>query len=74
MLIVRRKSILKSYLKRLNECPEQNSDGVALSQQFDQPSRSEESQESDVDKIFLKLEKNKIKFQRSDSEVCFDTC
>ena len=74
MLIVRRKSILKSYLKRLNECPEQNSDGVTLSQQFDQPSRSEESQESDVDKIFLKLEKNKIKFQRSDSEVCFDTC
>jgi hypothetical protein len=45
----------KSYLKRLNKCPEKNSDGVTLSQELDQTSSSKESQKSDIDEIFLKI-------------------
>ena len=42
-------------LKTLHEGPEENPDGVALSQQLDQPGCSEQSEEANVEKVFLKL-------------------
>ena len=40
-----------SDLERLHEGPQQNTDGVTLSQQLDQPGRSEELQETHVDGV-----------------------
>jgi hypothetical protein len=37
----------------LYESPEENSDSVTLTQQLDESSSSEESQEADIDEIFL---------------------
>ena len=42
-------------LKTLNEGPEENPDGVSLSQQLDQPGCSEQSEEANVEEVFLKL-------------------
>jgi len=46
-------NIFESYFKRLYESPEENSDSVTLTQQLDESSSSEESQEADIDEIFL---------------------
>lgn len=47
-----RKTIVKmSDLERLNEGPQQNTDGVTLSEQLDQPGRSEKLQETHVDGV-----------------------
>ena len=40
-------------LKTLHEGPEENPDGVALSQQLDQPGCSEQSEEANVEEVFL---------------------
>lgn len=39
---------LTEYLKGLDKSPQQDSDGVSLPQQLDEPSGSEESQEAQV--------------------------
>jgi hypothetical protein len=44
---------LPTDLKRLNKGPEQNSNGVALTQELDETGSPEQSQESNVDEIFL---------------------
>lgn len=41
------------YLKGLDEGPQQDADGVALAKQFDQPCRSEEAEEAQVDEVVL---------------------
>jgi hypothetical protein len=45
------------YLKRLYKSPEEYPDGVALTQQFDQPSGSKQAQETNVDEVFLRTNK-----------------
>ena len=42
-------------LKTLNEGPEENPDGVALSQQLDQAGCSEQAEETNIEEVFLKL-------------------
>ena len=42
-------------LKTLDEGPEENPDGVALSQQLDQAGCSEEAEETNIEEVFLKL-------------------
>lgn len=42
-----------SYLEGLDKGPKQDSYGVALSQQFDEPRGTKEPEKSDVDEIFL---------------------
>jgi hypothetical protein len=49
---------LWSNLKRLNKGPEENSDGVALSEQLDQSGGAKKSQKTDVDEVFLKSQQN----------------
>lgn len=46
------------YLKRLNEGPQQDADGVALTQQLDEASCSEEPQEAQVDQLILGAKKS----------------
>ena len=53
-----------SYFERLYKCPEQNSDGVTLSQEFDETSSSEQTKKSYVDEIFLKRKKKMFKFEK----------
>ena len=45
---------LLNNLKTLHECPEEDPDGVSLPQQFDQSRCSEQSEESNIEKVFLK--------------------
>lgn len=44
---------VRQSLERLDECPQQDADGVALTQQLDEPGRSEQSQEADLHVIFF---------------------
>ena len=50
--------VFESYFKWLYESPEENSDSVTLTQQLDESSSSEESQEADIDEIFLNKKTN----------------
>ena len=54
-----------TYLEGLNECPKQDPDGVALAQQFDQPSCSEQSKEADIDEVFLDNNKSFQKIEQT---------
>lgn len=47
-----------THLEGLNEGPKQNADGVSLPQQFDEPGRSEQPQETQVNQLVLE-EQNK---------------
>lgn len=44
---------LFAHLEGLDECPQQDADGVALPEQLDETSRSEQSQEAQVDHLVL---------------------
>ena len=48
--------IVCTHLKALHESPEENPDGVSLSQQLDQAGRTEQTEETDIEKVFLKSE------------------
>lgn len=48
---VRNQSDEKQDLERLHKGPKQNTDGVTLSQQLDQPGRPEKLQETHVDGV-----------------------
>ena len=43
----------ETYLKGLYKCPEQNTNRVTLAQEFDQTSCSKQSEEADIDEVFL---------------------
>ena len=45
--------LYKRYLERLYECPEEDADRVSLSEQLDEPGRSEETQEAEADEGIL---------------------
>lgn len=45
--------LMTEYLEGLDEGPQQNADGLALSQQLDETSCSEEPQEAQVDEVIL---------------------
>lgn len=45
--------VMTEYLEGLDKCPQKDADGLSLSQQLDETSRSEESQEAQVDKVVL---------------------
>ena len=47
-----------SCLEGLDEGPQKNSDGVALPQEFDQPSGTKQPQEADIDEILLQNSTN----------------
>ncbi len=53
-------------LEGLHESPEQDPDGVALSQQLDEPGGPEETQKADVDEVFLlgRIKKKKTVLNR----------
>ena len=44
-------------LETLDEGPEEDPDGVSLPQQLDQSSCSEQAEEANIEKVFLKREK-----------------
>lgn len=50
-----------SHLEGLNKGPQQDADGVALSQQFDEASGSEQPQETQVDHLVLEKKKQELK-------------
>lgn len=45
--------VMAEYLEGLDKCPQQDADGLSLSQQLDETSCSEQSQEAQVDKVVL---------------------
>ena len=42
-----------SNLERLHECPQEDPDGVALPEQLDEAGSSEQTEEPNVDEVFL---------------------
>lgn len=42
-----------AHLEGLHKGPEKNPDGVTLTEEFDEPGRSEEAQEAQVDEVIL---------------------
>ena len=49
------------YLERLNKSPQEYTDGIALSQKFDEPGRTKQPQKSDIDEVLLEKKKGRRK-------------
>lgn len=43
-----------SHLERLHESPEENADGVALAEEFDESGSTEEAEKAQVDEVILR--------------------
>jgi hypothetical protein len=46
------------YLERLNESPKKDSDCISLSEKFDQPGCTKQTQKTNIDEVFLNTQDN----------------
>lgn len=52
-----------AHLERLHKGPEKNSNGVTLTEEFDEPRRSEEAEEAQVDEVILGKRRKRVTIQ-----------